>query len=430
MTAPPLTVLATTDLHGERAPELARLAREEPGTAILVDNGDAFGGAAGLRFSLEGGRCGTVEWMNTLGLAAMNVGNHDLDQGVEGLLARAEQARFAILSANLFEGDRRLLPDRVVVETDVGPVGVAGAITPTAGILWPPSLRQRLRVTDPVEALARSCEALRNQCRFVIALAHLGFPLLPELPELEEENPGEALLMALGEAGEDGRPLADCVVLGHTHLEHAEVRGSQAVLMPGRRAEAVGRALLGQGVQAEVRKVAGTPAERLQGADASLRELQTAEEQRLAPLLARRLPKGSAETFGQQLLEAAQRRGADGIVVAQRVGTSQAPARTVAEALSRAPMLEPLVLLELSEPALGRTLAVRDHHAAQAANVGDPRVAKRHRWHAFELLGDSGSGPLRLLVPASWTGGYAGYEDLSIAPILAQPGEHLVELLL
>ncbi|MFH2005323.1 MAG: metallophosphoesterase [bacterium] len=422
-----LVVLATTDLHGERAPELARLAREGPGAAILVDNGDAFGGAAGLRFSLEGGACGTVEWMNSLGLAALNVGNHDLDQGVEGLLARAQQARFAILSANLFEGDRRLLPDRVVVDSDAGAVGIAGAITPAAGILWPPSLRRRLRVTDPVAALRRCCEALRPRCRFVIALAHLGFPLLPELAE---ENPGEELLAALGITGADGRPLADCVVLGHTHLEHAEVRGSQAVLMPGRRAEAVGRARLGGDVEAEVHKLSGTPAERLQRADPRLQAIQVTERERLARLLARALPVGSARTFGEQLLAAARRRGADGIVVAQRVGTSLAPARTLGEALPRAPMLEPLVLLGLSAPALRRTLVARDRHAVRAELAGDPQAARRHRWHAFELLGGSGGGPYRLLVPASWTGGYAGYEDLSSAPILAEPGDHLLELLL
>jgi hypothetical protein len=104
-------------------------------------------------------------------------------------------------------------------------------------------------------------------------------------------------------------------------------------------------------------------------------------------------------------------------------------------------MLEPLVLLELDGAGLAEVLANRDRHAALADAAADPHAARRHRWHAFEVLTDpqvaprlsrplAAALPLALLVPASWSGGYAGYGAFARARILAEPGMHLVELLL
>jgi hypothetical protein len=443
-----LTLLATSDLHGARVPESTvpestvpestvpestvpestSLVHADPGATtdatILVDNGDLFGGPSGLRFSLEGGVCGTIQWMTHVGLAALHVGHHDLDQGVEGLLERARQAVFPVLSANLYDGNERLLPDRAVVDTPAGRVGLAGALTPMARDMWPPSLRQRLRLTDPVAALRESCAALRPDCRYVIALAHLGFPIGSE-PSVEAlgENPGEALVEALALATGDGRPLADCVVLGHTHVPHASVRGRTAILAPPSGGRGFGRAVFSQAsVSAELVATSSKPA-----ADAR-------EQAAVAPLLGRPLHTDAA-TLGAQILAAARPRGADGVVVTRRLEPHGPPVRTVAEALVRAPLLEPLVLLELDEAGLGEVLATRDRHAALADAAGDLHVARRHRWHAFELLADPRSAPgnhrpWRLLVPASWSGGYAGYNSFFKARVLAEPGLHLVELLL
>lgn len=421
----PLTVLATSDLHGARVPEPTWKAPGDPGATVLVDNGDVFGGPSGLRFSLEGGDCPTIRWMNGRGLAGLNVGNHDLDQGVQGIVERARQAAFPVLSANLYDGDERLLPDRTEVDTPAGRVGIAGALTPVARDMWPPSLRRRLRLTDPVAALRQSCTALRRSCRHVIALAHLGFPIGSE-PSVEPwvespgENPGEALVAALTRDTGDGRPLADCVVLGHTHVPHASVRGRTAILSPPSGGRGLGRAVLSGGaVSAEL--VVTSPA------------LDAAELAAVAPLLGREL-RTDAPTLGSQLLAAARAQGADGVVVTRRLEPQGPAVRTLGEALARAPLLEPLVLLELDDAGLAEVLATRDRHAALADAVGDLHVARRHRWHAFELLTDPRLGPSnrawRLLVPASWSGGYAGYDPFGQARKLAEPGLHLVQLLL
>ncbi len=389
--------------------------RAETGPVIYVDNGDLFGGPAGLRFSLHRGPCATVQWMNDLGLAAMNLGNHDLDQGVEGLLERARQAAFPVLCANLYDGERPLLPDRVEVKTPNGPVGIAGACTAVARDMWPPSLRQRLRLTDPVTALRAACAALHLHCDVVIAMAHLGFSIGPE-PAVE--NPGEALVEALAADAGDGRPLADVVVLGHTHVPHASVRGRTAVLSPPSAGRGMGRAVLSEsGVSAEC---VSLPAD-------------TGVRVELVPLLEETLDV-EGETLGHQLLAAARLVDADGLVVTRRLEPGGEPVRNLGQALSRAPLLEPLVLLELDPSGLAAVIATRDQHAAAAETSPDPQVARRHQWHAFELLlppqRDAAKGSLRLLVPASWSGGYAGYDPFRKARKLAEPGLHLIQLLL
>lgn len=134
--------------------------------------------------------------------------------------------------------------------------------------------------------------------------------------------------------------------------------------------------------------------------------------------------------LGDQLLAAVRGRGSDGVVVTRRLDPWGPPVRDLAEGLARAPLLEPLVLLELGEADLQELIRVRDHHAALAGAVADPYVARRHAWHAFELLVDPHRGPpLRLFVPASWSGGYGGYDPFGRARILAEPGLHLVQLL-
>jgi hypothetical protein len=148
-----ISVVATTDLHGriESLPWLSghlanlRARRQADGGAVLlVDAGDMFQGT--LESNLGEGQA-VVRAYNALGYGAAAIGNHEFDYGPVGpphvpavpaddprgaLKARAAEASFPFLSANVVEQGRRealrwrnVLP-WVVVERGGARIGVVG----------------------------------------------------------------------------------------------------------------------------------------------------------------------------------------------------------------------------------------------------------------------------------------------------------------
>lgn len=432
-----LTVFATSDLHGYRIPDLPNLLQATPGTAIWVDNGDLFGGLSALAHRLEGGggRCGSLDWLAEHGAVAVNVGNHDLDGGIAALRARSLPGTPTLISANLWHNQWGLLPASVERDTPAGRVGVAGALTAAASETWRPALRAHLRVTDPVSALVAECRRLRRRCRWIVAMAHLGLPLPPLLPHETgpQENPGAELVAALAKRDPDGRPLADCVVLGHTHEQHALIQDATAVVVPGRRGDAVGCVSLSDESSPPTASLIPCQAISSPAAapeTAAGRPFSRAETTRLQNLAAQRIrvPAGT-HTLGDQLCEAsAHFWGAPGALLAERIAPDGLPVETIGEALSRMPMLDPFVVLEIEAGPLRQAQALRDRHAAWS-HARDPRIARRHRWHAFREAGPPQGSVARLVVPAAWAAGHGGYQSLLQAKLLADPGWSLVQLL-
>jgi 2',3'-cyclic-nucleotide 2'-phosphodiesterase (5'-nucleotidase family) len=114
-----LRVLAINDFHGTLETRVYGWSNRRPigggaalkatfdsaaaacGCPVLrLDSGDEMQGS--LASNLVFGRS-TVEVLNAVGLDAAAVGNHDLDWGVDTLRARMAQARYAWLSANVFD---------------------------------------------------------------------------------------------------------------------------------------------------------------------------------------------------------------------------------------------------------------------------------------------------------------------------------------
>ena len=439
-----LTLLATSDLHGERVPELPALVAAAPGPVLHVDNGDTFGGLAGLEYALATAprTCRTLSWLGRVGTAALNLGNHDLDAGPSALAERAAQGAVPLVSGNLRLDGTAPLPATVVRETPAGTVGIAGALSAGAQAMWAPSLQRRTALSDPVPALVSACRDLREAgCEWVVALGHFGLPLPPldlRHPERLPENPGDALVAELSARPDGGRPLADVVVLGHTHVIHAAVQDRTAVVVPGRRGEGVARVRLpasnGPGAsppEAEFVPLPGTAEQRLARAEGPVAALLRDEREALAALAAEPLPvPPGAETFAQQLQAvAAAQLGATGLFVAARIAPDGPPARTVGEAQARSPMLEPLVVLQVEREDLSEIRRHRAWHAAEQHREPDPRLAHRHAWHAFAEIGVRDAARQTLAVPASWAGGYGGYSALAGCREVADPGWSLVELL-
>ncbi|MHB0857862.1 MAG: bifunctional metallophosphatase/5'-nucleotidase [Anaerolineae bacterium] len=145
--------------------------READGPTLVLDAGDALLGES-LALRSEGRVI--VAAMNAMGYDAMAVGLMDLAKGVEVLLARSEEARFAVLSANIVrrEGGETLVRPYTLIERGGVRFGIIGVSEPE--VMQAPGAADLIQVLDPVEALARLLPEVQAQSDVVIVVSHLG----------------------------------------------------------------------------------------------------------------------------------------------------------------------------------------------------------------------------------------------------------------
>lgn len=203
-----LSIVGTTDLHGyfmERngrggLPLFAgyinnlRAARgTDAGAVLLIDAGDTFQG--GVESDLSEGAV-VVDAYNALGYAALAVGNHEFDFGSAdragarqdahadprgALKARAAQARFPFLAANLLDEATgrpvewpNVRPSTLIDAAGVR-VGIVGVMTANALRSTLPLNVRGLRMAPLVDAISAEAARLRDAgAQVVIVGAHAG----------------------------------------------------------------------------------------------------------------------------------------------------------------------------------------------------------------------------------------------------------------
>ncbi|WBU65719.1 bifunctional metallophosphatase/5'-nucleotidase [Paracoccus aerodenitrificans] len=202
---------STCDTETEEAGECfggtARLAtkiaelRTEFGEAdqpvLLLDGGDQFQGS--LFYTTYKGEA-AAEFMNRLGYEAMAVGNHEFDDGPEGLAALIDRADFSILSANIDPSQSNLLKDKLtrsaVIDLGGEKIGVVGGTTMDTPEISSPG--DALIFQSDIDALTAEVEALTEQgVTKIIAVTHIGY-------QREQEIAAQV-------------PGLDAVVGGHSH---------------------------------------------------------------------------------------------------------------------------------------------------------------------------------------------------------------------
>lgn len=217
-----ITILHTNDVHSHIEPFpvdhaefpaqggvarrytlISEIRQENPNT-LLFDAGDVFQGTP--YFNFYGGEL-ELKLMSKMGYDASAIGNHDFDNGIDGLLAQLPHAEFPFLSANydfsntILEGQTRAFK---VFEKDGVRIGVFGLGIKLEGLVGK-KLYLETEYLNPVEVANETVEILKKEqsCDLVICLSHLGY-------KYNDEQISDLKLAAATEN-------IDLIIGGHTH---------------------------------------------------------------------------------------------------------------------------------------------------------------------------------------------------------------------
>ena len=146
--------------------------RQTEANVFLFDSGDIFTGALA---KLTEGRL-AFELMITMGYDAMAIGNHEFEYGHELFAWQKNRAPFPVLGANFFykDTDHPYAQAHAIIERNGIRIGVIGIMGQDAVSAIIPSFIAPLDVRDPVTAVQRSVDELRDQVDLIVLLTHQG----------------------------------------------------------------------------------------------------------------------------------------------------------------------------------------------------------------------------------------------------------------
>ncbi|CAM4123223.1 bifunctional metallophosphatase/5'-nucleotidase [Gillisia hiemivivida] len=218
-----ITILHTNDVHSHieplgpndpRNPNMGGVARratlveqiraENPNT-LLLDAGDIFQGTP--YFNFYGGEL-EFKLMSKLKYDAATLGNHDFDNGLNGLLSQMPHAEFDFISSN-YDFSNTILDGQTspfkIFKKDGVKIGVFGVGVELKGLVNE-SLYKETEYLDPVEIATEMTRILKQEqnCDLVICLSHLGY---------EYKNESKISDVLLANQTKD----IDLIIGGHTH---------------------------------------------------------------------------------------------------------------------------------------------------------------------------------------------------------------------
>lgn len=155
--------------------ELRDSLKAEGQNVIVLDAGDQYQGS--LFYTTYKGK-DTVEFMNAIGFDAMAVGNHEFDDGPEGLQILAEGVRFPVISGNLDLSQSPELNGKIgdKLTLDVGgeKIGIVSALAMDTPETASPG--DKVIFMDDMESLRGDVQELTEAgVNKIIALTHHGY---------------------------------------------------------------------------------------------------------------------------------------------------------------------------------------------------------------------------------------------------------------
>lgn len=219
-----ITILHTNDTHSHidplplndpinpnkggaarRAQLIERIRKENPNT-LLFDAGDIFQGTP--YFNFYGGEL-EFKVMSMLRYDAATLGNHDFDNGLEGLYAQLPHAKFDFIISN-YDVSNTILnghtkPYKIYLVDGIK-IGVFGIGVELEGLVTKQNYGETVYL-DPIEIAQDMERKLRNEekCDLIICLSHIGYDY--------KDNPKK--VNDLKVAAQTSH--IDLIIGGHTH---------------------------------------------------------------------------------------------------------------------------------------------------------------------------------------------------------------------
>ncbi|MGZ0017905.1 bifunctional metallophosphatase/5'-nucleotidase [Yeosuana sp. AK3] len=219
-----ITILHTNDVHSHidpfgpedgrnankggvarRASLIESIRKKKPHT-LLLDAGDIFQGTP--YFNYYGGEL-EFKLMSMLKYDAATIGNHDFDNGIDGLYAQLPHATFDFISANYdFSNtvmNSHVKPYKTFIKNGVK-IGLFGLGIELQGLVDPLMFKET-KYLDPIEITQDMTRILKTEekCDLIICLSHLGYNYRNEASKISD--------LKLASLTKD----IDLIIGGHTH---------------------------------------------------------------------------------------------------------------------------------------------------------------------------------------------------------------------
>jgi 5'-nucleotidase len=219
-----ITILHTNDVHSHidpfpvdhpRNPNMGGAARraaiienirKEEEHVLLLDAGDIFQGTP--YFNYYGGEL-EFKLMSMMQYDLATIGNHDFDNGIEGLYAQLPHAQFEFVSANYdFKNtvlNSHVKPYKIFNKGGIK-IGVFGLGIELEGLVDKKAYKETVYL-NPIEVAQDMARILKHnkKCDLVICLSHLGFNY--------KNEPNKISDLDLAKKTKD----IDLIIGGHTH---------------------------------------------------------------------------------------------------------------------------------------------------------------------------------------------------------------------
>ena len=219
-----ITILHTNDVHShiepfskdhsefpnkggfERRSTIINKIRKENPNTLLLDAGDIFQGTP--YFNFYGGEI-EFKLMSMLKYDAVTIGNHDFDNGIDGLEKQLPNAKFDIISSN-YDFTNTVLYSKInnykIYNKSGIKIGVFGLGIELEGLVSK-ELYKETKYLDPIEIANDTAKELKEteNCDLVICLSHLGYKY--------EKSPNRICDVNLAKETKD----IDLIIGGHTH---------------------------------------------------------------------------------------------------------------------------------------------------------------------------------------------------------------------